>query len=406
MAIRARSLALTVSGLSLAALAGGCSGVQNVVPVGAGAVQLATERPHFTDADEERMAQANAQAFEDSVQMWDDPLLETYVTEIGQRLVAVAHPRPFEYRFRVVKDPAVNAFTFGGGLVYVYAGLIARMENEAELAMVLGHEIAHVTEGHIPKGIESSFNLQMLGALTSAAASETGVLQGQALDEAYKYTLTAAINGHGRAQENQADEVGLEYMVKAGYDPRQAPRTFQVLYKEYGDPPPIVTFFYGNHPSNVSRYERTSELVKTKYAAAAAESQRVVNTEEFKRRTRELVVATGILDYQAKRFKTAQAMFEKAAPVWDGDPVPHYYLGKIALETGGDAVLDTAVAELNDAVKADSTYAPAYHELGLAYYRKKAWPKAVAALQKYLTLAPNADDAARVQTMIAELKRY
>ena len=114
--------------------------------------KAAVSRPKFSEEDEERMAQAQAQKFDAQNRMWAEPLLEQYMTGLVQKIVAVARPRPFPYRVRVVSDPGVNAFTFGGGLLYVHAGLIARMENEAQLAMVLAHEIAHVTEGHVVKG--------------------------------------------------------------------------------------------------------------------------------------------------------------------------------------------------------------------------------------------------------------
>ena len=122
--------------------------------------KAAASRPKFSEEDEERMAQAQAQKFDAQNRMWPEPLLEQYMTGLVQKLVAVARPRPFPYRVRVVSDPGVNAFTFGGGLLYVHAGLIARMENEAQLAMVLAHEIAHVTEGHVVKGIQSAYNTQ------------------------------------------------------------------------------------------------------------------------------------------------------------------------------------------------------------------------------------------------------
>ena len=82
-------------------------------------------RPKFTDEDEGRMAQAQAQKFDAEHKMWPEPLLETYLTGMVQKLVAVAKPRPFPYRVRVVSDPTLNAFTFGGGLLYIHAGLIA-----------------------------------------------------------------------------------------------------------------------------------------------------------------------------------------------------------------------------------------------------------------------------------------
>jgi predicted Zn-dependent protease len=368
----------------------------------------AATRPKFTDEDEGRMAQANAQKFEAENKMWPDPLLDTYVTGIVQKLVAVAERRPFPYRVRVVNDASLNAFTFGGGLLYMHAGLIARLENEAQLAMVLGHEIAHVTERHVTKGIEKAHGLQLLGEVAVTAGSATGVLPNNAaIGKIYEYSMGAAINGHGRDQERAADRIGMDYLVKAGYDPREGPITFELLLAEHGDQPRLVNFFYGSHPANQERFATLTQLAKTKYAKDMAEKRLTVNTEDFKRVTRSVVIATGRLDYESQRFNTAKAMFEKAARAWQDDPVPQYYLGKIALETSAtpDAV-DVAIAHFQGAIKADARYAPAYRDLGLAYYRKGDRPKAIASLEEYLVRDPKAADAAQIKTTIEELKRY
>jgi predicted Zn-dependent protease len=378
------------------------------IGAGIGIGETLLKKPSFTDADEERMAQANAQKFEAKNQIWKDPLLETYITDIQQRIVAVSKPRPFTYRARVVSDASVNAFTFGGGLLYYHAGLIARMENEAQLAMVMGHETGHVTERHVPRGIERAYGIQLIGQLAVTAGAVTGTrppIPGAALDKAYEYSMNAAINGHGRGLETEADEIGLDYMVKAGYDPLEAPRTFEQLLKEYGDQSPVVNFFYSNHPSNVERIEKTTQLAKSKYANGSG-GRRLVNTEEFKRRTREVVIAVGRLDYEGKRFNTATAMFQKAIRAYEGDPVPHYYLGKISQETGRGQAIDRALGHFNDAIKADAQYAPAYREMGLAYYRKNERQKAIQALERYLALDPKAKDAAEIRKAITELRRY
>lgn len=364
-------------------------------------------RPKFTDEDEGRMAQAQAQKFDAEHKMWPEPLLETYLTGMVQKLVAVAKSRPFPYRVRVVSDPTLNAFTFGGGLLYIHAGLIARMENEAQLAMVLGHEIAHVTEKHVTKGIEQAYTTQLIGNSAVVAGASTGILPtGDALRIGYEASMNAAIHGHGRGQESEADRIGMEYMVKAGYDPREGPITFELLLKEHGDQSRLVNFFYGSHPNNVNRYETLTALVKDKYAGDVKDKRLVVNTEEFKRVTRSVVIATGRLDYEQQRFNTAQAMFEKAVRSWQDDPVPHYYLGKIALETGAADGVDRALKHLADAIKADAQYAPAYRELGLAQYRKGDRPGAIASLEKYLAFDPKPEDAKQIEATIAELKRF
>lgn len=369
--------------------------------------KAAASRPKFTDEDEGRMAQAQAQKFDAANKMWPDPLLETYLTGLVQKVVGVAKPRPFPYRIRVVSDASVNAFTFGGGLIYVHAGLIARMENEAQLMMVLAHEVAHVTERHVTSGIERAYSTQLLSGAAVTAGAATGILPtGEALQIAYDATLNASINGHGRNQERDADRIGIDYLVKSGYDPREAPITFELLLREYGDQRPLANFFYGSHPANQERYTTLSGLARGKYGREIKEKPLVVNTEEFKRVTRAVVTAVGRFDYEQQRFATATAMFEKAVRAWQDDPEPHYYLGRIALETGAGAGVDRALAHLGDAIKADAGYAPAYRELGLAQYRKGDRPAAIASLERYLALAPEAEDQKQIESTIAELKRF
>jgi predicted Zn-dependent protease len=368
----------------------------------------AVNRPKFTDEDEGRMAQASAKKVEATSKMWPDPLLEAYVTGIVQKLAAVAEPRPFPYRVRVISDASLNAFTVGGGLLYVHAGLVARLENEAQLAMVLGHEIAHVTERHVTKGIEKAHGLNMLGQAAAAAGSATGVLpNNEAVAKVYQYSMSAAINGHGRDQERSADRIGIDYMVKAGYDPREAPITFELLLAEHGDQRRLVNFFYGSHPANQERFNTLTDLAKSKYGGDVTSRRLTVNTEEFKRATRGAVIATGRLDYESSRFNAAKAMFEKAARAWQDDPVPHHYLGKIALETGGAAdSVDAAIRHFEEAIKVDAAYPPAHRDLGMALYRKGDRVRAAGKLEDYLRLAPEAKDAEQMKLTIAELKRY
>jgi predicted Zn-dependent protease len=336
--------------------------------------------------------------------MWPDPLLETYLGGIVQKIVTVAEPRPFPYRLRVVTDASLNAFTFGGGLVYMHAGLVARLENEAQLAMVLAHEIAHVTERHVTKGIEKAYGTQLMGQIGMTVGSAAGVVPNSAaIGKAYEYSMSAAINGHGRNQERDADRIGIDYLVKAGYDPREAPITFELLLAEYGDQERLQNFFYGSHPSNQERFRTLSDLAKSKYGKAVQSTKLTVNSEEFKRATRRVVIAVGVNDYEAKRFNAATAMFEKAVRAYQDDPQPHYYLGRIALETSAD--VDKAIAHLEAAIAADAQYPPPHRELGLAQYRKGDRVKAVASLERYLALDPQAKDADQIKATIAEIKR-
>jgi predicted Zn-dependent protease len=390
----------------------GCEEVRKQMPVGTDRYlqsgmnigSAIANRPKFTEADEERMAQENAKKYEHEHTMWDDPLLDVYLGDIVQRLAAGAHPRPFTYSIRVVKDSAINAFTFGGGILYVNAGLLARMENEAQLAMVLAHEIAHVTESHVARGIENNYNTQLVGQVAGQAAAASGKipLTPGVFRLTYDYSMKAAVSGHGRASESEADVIGLEYLVKGGYDPREAPRTFEQLLKEYGDQGTVQNFFYGDHPTNKARIEKLSDLTRSKYSQDLESRNLITNTTEFKQRTHELVVLVGQMDYERKRFQTASTMFEKALQVKPDDPVPHYWLGKIALETGRE---DQAIAHLTTALSGEKKPIEAYRELGLAYYKKRDAAKAIEAFEQYLKVAPHAKDAERIKKSIEDLKR-
>ncbi|HUF74059.1 MAG TPA: M48 family metalloprotease [Gammaproteobacteria bacterium] len=286
----------------------------------------------FTDQEEIEIAKENSGQFEAQADFVDDPRLDAYLNGIVQRLAAHAEPRPFEYRLKVVSDPNINAFTFGGGYLYMNAGLLARMENEAQVAMVLGHEIAHAAESHVTEGMKADAGINLLGQLAGQAAASSGRIDPEVLQKTYEYSMSATINGHGRRQESESDELGLEYMVKAGYDPREASGTFEQLLKEYGDASKMEAFFYSSHPRNEERMARADAWVEAN-SERFESSSLTVNTEEFRQVTHDVVVAMGKYDYENSRLESARAMFEKAAGDGVDDPVPHEYLELIDAAT-------------------------------------------------------------------------
>lgn len=363
-----------------------------------GSAVEARERLHISDEDELQVARHTAQAIEDSAAMWDDPLLDAYLAGLVQRLVTYAPPRPYPYRIRVIETPILNAFAVGGGFLYVHSGLLARLENEAQLAFVLGHEIAHVAERHLPERIEKSAGIGLLAQAGAVAAG--GAMANELFRRSYETAITAAVMGYSRETEEEADEEGLDYLARAGWDPREAARFFEILLEDKGDPSPLVTFFYGSHPRLVSRIEHVSERVQQKYRDRLDDGPTVGNP-EFDRRTAAVVLSTGIAEYEARRYRTARSLFEKAARVSVADPATHYWLGRVELETGPD--VSAAIAHLERAVSIDPEYAPPHLQLGLAHYRRGAIPAAREAFERYLELAPGADDASRARQMIRDL---
>ena len=164
--------------------------------------------------------------------MIDDPEVSMYVRSIVDRLLAVLPPQPFKYTTGVIRNNTLNAFAVPGGYVYVFSGLIMNFDAESELAGVLAHELAHVTQRHVASRIERG-QMLALGALLAAVAGVAlgGSVGGAAVMGALTATQSAMLN-YSRIDENEADHQGFQYIVRAGYDPQGMVNAFQKLRRK------------------------------------------------------------------------------------------------------------------------------------------------------------------------------
>lgn len=152
--------------------------------------------------------------------VYEDQAIQEYVNAVGQRVARHSDMPDMEWKFTVVDEGSINAFTTGGGYVYVHRGLLAYLNSESELAAVLGHELAHVTARHVARGQTRSVLTSLL-ALGAAIATGSGAVADMASIGAAAYT-----QGYGREAEMEADRVGMKYLIKAGYDPKAMGRVF------------------------------------------------------------------------------------------------------------------------------------------------------------------------------------
>ena len=138
--------------------------------------------------------------------------LQLYVNDVGQRVAKNTERSDVQYSFHVIDSSIVNAFALPGGYIYVSRGLLGLANNEAELAAVLGHEIAHVTARHSAERVSQGFLAQLGATILSAAVDAPGIGRATGLgSELY-------IKSYSRGQEHQADELGIRYLHRAGYD--------------------------------------------------------------------------------------------------------------------------------------------------------------------------------------------
>jgi beta-barrel assembly-enhancing protease len=189
----------------------------------------------------------------------DDPLLTEYITTLGSQLASRANDGDFKFEFFVAKDDQINAFALPGGFVGVNSGLILASETESELAGVLAHEISHVTQRHIARAaydnqrmsivsIAAMLAAVLLGASGNASNNVTqGLLLGsQALAQQRQINFT-------RANESEADRVGMELLASSGFDPNAMATFFEKLSKRYGSTTQYVPALLQDHPVTSER---------------------------------------------------------------------------------------------------------------------------------------------------------
>jgi predicted Zn-dependent protease len=177
-----------------------------------------------SESQEIQMGQQAAQDVANSIGLYKDPSLESYVAGIGKRMAAASERPNLPWEFHVVDDASVNAFALPGGFIYVTRGLIASINDEAELATVVGHEIGHVTNRHSVQQISKAQLAQLglgIGSILSSDIARFGQLASAGLSILFlKYSRDA---------ENQADKAGFRYALNQNYDVREMTNVFQTL---------------------------------------------------------------------------------------------------------------------------------------------------------------------------------
>jgi len=160
---------------------------------------------------------------------YDDPDIQTYLSQVGMRVVATADTR-FNFQFKVVDQAYINAMALPGGFIYVTRGMLAALNDEAQLAGILGHEMTHVNSRHGARLLTRALGAQLatiLGLGAAAAAGSGSAAAGVAMIS--NHITNYMLLGYGREFELEADEVGLRYAHRAGYDPRQMVTFFRLL---------------------------------------------------------------------------------------------------------------------------------------------------------------------------------
>jgi Zn-dependent protease with chaperone function len=259
----------------------------------------------FSKEQDVQLGREAAQQVEQQMQIVRDAQLNDYVRRIGQRLASAPEADKYPYTFKVVNDPSINAFALPGGPTYVNTGLLKAVENEAQLAGVMAHEIAHVALRH-GTNQASKANLLQIPAMIAGATIGGGGLLGQLAQVGIGLGLNGVLLKYSRDAETQADLLGAQMMAHAGYNPLEMARFFEKLQAQAGGRG--APSWFSSHPDPGNRMKNIQEEIQTlpqrNYTTGDAGELRQIQA-----RLGSLPAATG-------------TRARSAGPVASGDPRP------------------------------------------------------------------------------------
>jgi len=231
---------------------------------------------YLSAAQERKLGESIVREIRGSSEYLNDPEVNGYLNELGNRLVTAIPGAPFDFEFLAIADPTINAFALPGGFVCVNSGLILLTQTESELASVLGHEISHVTQHHIARSIGNQRDSMLMSLAALAAAvlaarshsSSGGEMTQAALASSQGLAIQNQIN-FTRQNEEEADRLGFERTYAAGFDPNAMASFFERLQRS-------AMWFEGSSPSYFHDHPETYQRIAEAQARAYSKPFRQV----------------------------------------------------------------------------------------------------------------------------------
>lgn len=318
-----------------------------------------------------------------------DPQLQAYLRGLVGRLATSHSP---DIRVHAVRRPVFNAIMAPNGMMLVWSGLLLRVENEAQLVAVMGHELGHYLERHSVEQLRAAKDRAVLGQLVGLIGGVGGVV-GQV-------GLLASTFAFSREHETRADRMGMRLMQQAGYDGREAAAVWDNLLAELqvtgGKEAGQREDMFSTHPTTAGRRDELLELAGHRGGETGAERfQQVIAP-----------LRLGWLHDEVRRgqYEESLVLFDRMLQRVPGDAEVRFARGEVyrLRDEGGDA--QRALADLGLACEAPRPPAQAHRSLGLLHKQLGDRAAALQSFEKYLAQAPEAPDAALVRSYLTELK--
>jgi predicted Zn-dependent protease len=235
-------------------------------------------RKYFSDQEEQTLGRAIMRDVYADPRYLDDPEIETYLNQLGYKLVSVSARNQREFIFFVVDDPSINAFAMPGGNIGVHTGLLLSAQNESELASVVAHEISHVTQDHIARMVagqsQSYWPTMAALALALLAARSNPNVASAAIASTQAYSIQNQLN-YSRDYEREADRLGYEMLARAGFDLRSMSGFFNRMQR-------ANRFYDTSAPAYLRTHPLTTErIADMESRSEAAPYQQVEDSLDF-----------------------------------------------------------------------------------------------------------------------------
>ena len=350
----------------------------------------------LTNMDEQLLWQKSEEeqrVLESSDLIYQDEKLEAYLNSVAAKLQPPSVPADLAIRVKVIKNAYLNAFAYPNGMIYIHTGLLARMDNEAQLAAVLAHEITHCTRRHALRAFRHFKDRRSFLTSVQQALMANKGLQKLARNIGFTGSL-AAVRGYVRELEAEADRVGTELMTRAGYNPKDALSLFDHMISEIEQEGSEEPFFFGCRARVRERIENLQNLPDDRYPRKRPV---IKNSELFLAKLDHLFLDNARLDIRLGRFQAARRGVKKFLRIKPDNTRAHFLLGESYRQQGQDSDIQKALKCYNRAIILDPNFAAPHKAIGLIHYKKGQRALAKKFFESCLQLSPNTPDKAYIK---------
>ena len=319
-----------------------------------------------------------------------DRQLNEYVDRTGKKMASRTHRLNVPYSFQVVNANYVNAYAFPGGSIACTRGILLSLDDEAELAALLGHELGHVNARHTAEQMSKGMLTQAVVGGLSAIVGTQGAAYGQLASQLGMIGAGALLASYSRDNEREADALGMEYIVRTGYSPEGMIGLMDMLRSMSKRKPSTIELMFATHPMSDERYRTAVKRAQTEYKTA---EKLPLKRERYMDNTSRLRALKGAIEEMQKgerlmmqeKYDNAEAQFKKALKL-----APRDYTGLVMMSTC-QLVKKKYRRGINFAEKAQQVYpreAQAYHLSGFAKIQIKDFEGAYQEFDTYEKLLP------------------